>query len=198
MSFLHFVGLVPGEVMVSDLSLTVGDGEIVSIPSDRALASRDLWRAVSQRLLYKVRQGARGNVVDPTVEMLERVRADLTAQVEGLQKANQDLRAQLERLQAQAPPPALAQDGRVEYLTGLVEKLLAAGHPGPAPGAYVAPADIRAASLAPEGAAPIFIPQFDVDSLAGRVSVKEEASSAEGAGGLDATRETLRKLRGKR
>lgn len=197
----QFVCLVPGEVEIKDLSLLVGEGEVVTIPADKALDSQDLWRAVNQKLLFRIRQGQASKGVTPPSDALQRVatlereKADLEARAAGLQAQVEGLRRQVEE-----------RDGEIRVLRGMV-----ASQPAPDPRLDAILADLQAlkgrpaqvvvaqgSAMAPAPAPvvdpslPIFLPTFEKPQDA-RVQVQETTSE----GSTQSAQEALRKLRKK-
>jgi hypothetical protein len=201
----YFVGLVPGEVTIADLSLIITEGEVVAIATDKALSSRDLWRAVNQSLLARVRRGlpleGGGPPVDTDVQdrlaVLEREKADLQAQVEGL-------REHLARTQAQVGE----RDAEIRILQGLV----ASKGPAPDPrfdqmltlltelqsrpavvtvGVPAAPSHVHVQGGSSSSSdVPIFLPTFEKPE-GGRVTVTESTQQ----GGTESAREALRRIK---
>jgi len=46
-----------GTWLIEDIGIDVPHGVIVTIPADKALQSKDLWRAISQRILFRFHPG---------------------------------------------------------------------------------------------------------------------------------------------
>ena len=57
MSDVRVMAVKTGTVHVEDIGVSVPHGTVVSIPGDKALASKDLWRYISQRLLFQLHAG---------------------------------------------------------------------------------------------------------------------------------------------
>ena len=56
-STLSMFGLVTGSVFIEDIGIVVPFHEVVAVPADKAYASKDLWRAVSQRKVFYLNAG---------------------------------------------------------------------------------------------------------------------------------------------
>lgn len=202
----YFVGLVPGEVSIADLSLIITEGEVVAIATDKALSSRDLWRAVNQSLLARVRRGlpleGGGPPVDTDMQdrlaVLEREKADLQAQVEGLREHLARTHAQVgERdaeiriLQGLVASKGPAPDPRFDQMLTLLTELQSR----PAVVTVSAPTSSGHAPSSGGGSSsssdvPIFLPTFEKPE-GGRVTVTESTQQ----GGTESARETLRRIK---
>jgi len=175
------VGLVPETVQLPDIGLDVPHGVVVHISAERANNSKDLWRAISQRRVFRLQAGPFTPNVTPPVVVQDPEIDQLRARVVVLEAENQALRAELGKKNA-------GQSQLDEIL-----RLLQQGGGSPqAPG--VAPA--RAAPL-PSGVVEIETPTFIPASIKGdgpqtQVEIEETASGGEGVSGA---RSALRKLR---
>lgn len=180
------VGLVPEPVQLPDIGYDVPHGIVVHIPTEKANNSKDLWRALAQRRVFRLQGGPfTPNVAatgpDPEVEQLR-------ARVAELETENAQLRAELSRKVDVPPPPELAPDKLDEILRLLKQ------------GGAVAPGATRAAGpvAAPVAAvvevdAPAFVPAtIRGEAVEARVEVQETASEG---GGLTDAKNALRKLR---
>lgn len=195
MGDVQVVGLVPETVQLPDIGLDVAHGVAVWIPGEKATASKDLWRAISQRRVFKLSSSSPivSHHVRPPAEEVSQLKArvavlekenaevlQLKARIAELEKENAELHqtsAKIEDVldllrsgQAQAP---LASPSRVGSSTGVS-----------APGRPVAVVEVDT---------PTFIPsQIRSDSQDARVTVSE--GQTEGGSITDA-RSALRKIR---
>lgn len=181
MMTVSVVGLVPEPVQLPDIGYDVPHGVVVHIPTEKANNSKDLWRALSQRRIFRLQGGPfTPNLApagpDPEVERLR-------ARVGELEAENARLRAEL----GQRVEPAAA--GKLDEIL----RLLQGGGPG------VSGLVVRAAAPVPTGVVDVVVPAFVPSTTRGEVSearVEVEETAAEGGGVSDA-RSALRRLRGK-
>jgi len=57
MNVVSVVGLAPGTVPLADIGMDVPHGVVVHIPADKASNSKDLWRAINQRSVFRLQAG---------------------------------------------------------------------------------------------------------------------------------------------
>ena len=70
-------GLVMGTYVIEDIQMDVPHGIAVTIPADKALRSKDLWRGISQRKIFRLGSpSASFNVAPPSVEQMEALRSE--------------------------------------------------------------------------------------------------------------------------
>ena len=102
---VRVLGLVAGIHVVEDIGVSVPLGVTVSIPSDRAGMSKDLWRAVGQKKLFQWPQGTAPQHVAPTThvrdDVLQARNLFLEERVRQLEEENRQLRHSLEAALAQ-------------------------------------------------------------------------------------------------
>ncbi len=178
------VGLVPETVQLPDIGYDVPHGVVVHIPVEKANNSKDLWRALSQRRVFRLQAGPFSPAVgQPPNHEVEQLRARVA-----------ELEAEVQRLRAeQGKKTQEAQSGQGKLDEILL--LLRAG--GSAPAYAQAPAARPLAPVTPSGVVevetPAFIPStFKSEASETRVSVEETASES---GGVSGARSALRKLR---
>lgn len=179
------VGLVPETVMLSDIGYDVPHGVVVHIPTERANNSKDLWRAISQRRVFRLQGGpfspnVGSTAPDPELEVLR-------AHVARLEAENAQLRAAL----ASKEPVQAFEPGKLDEILRLLQQGGVPSLAGSATARAVAP---RAAVPAVvEVETPAFIPAtVQGEPMVGRVEVQETAT---GSGGVSDARNALRKLR---
>lgn len=180
MMTVSVVGLVPEPVQLPDIGYDVPHGIVVHIPTEKANNSKDLWRALSQRRIFRLQGGPFTPNLAPTGPDPEVER--LRARVAELEAENGQLRAELARKPAPEP----------EKLDEIL-RLLKQG--GPAVTGLV----VRAAAPVPTGVVDVVVPAFVPSTAKGEVSearVEVQETAAEGGGVTDA-RSALRRLRGK-
>lgn len=91
------LGLAPVSCHLDDIATDVPHGITVVIPADKAARSKDLWRSVSQRLLFRLDNGItiiKNNVPNPLTTEI----AMLRDRIRVLEEENRTLRAELEHL----------------------------------------------------------------------------------------------------
>jgi hypothetical protein len=92
------IGLAPVTCPLEDIAMDVPHGTSVVIPAEKAAKSRDLWRAVSQRLLFRLDNGVMLTKTAPNP--LSSEVAELRDRVRVLEEENRMLRATLEHKDA--------------------------------------------------------------------------------------------------
>jgi hypothetical protein len=185
-------GLTPGTYVLSDIGMDVPQGVTVTIPGAKAYASKDLWRAISQKCVFHLSSGpsvAPGSPVKPNTEM-----EDLRGQLKALTDENARLREALAAKVSEAPLPSIvpAADSQVQAKLDDIMALLRAG--GPLPAGYRPGVDSPVGNGLVSGETPTFIPSTikpgDVDVV--QISTTPEESNGAGIGGAASA---LRKLR---
>jgi len=89
---IRVIGMSHTPVVVADIGYIIPAGEIVAIPAESALSSKDLWRAINQQAIQRV------TAVTPfqTMELeLQRVANENAA----LKAENAELKARLEAIE---------------------------------------------------------------------------------------------------
>lgn len=186
------LGLVGGSHFIEDIQTEVPLGHQVTIPADKALRSKDLWRGISSRQLFQIRvlpnQPPTPPSVDPAIEQ------DLRTKVQRLEVENQALRDQLTNQQmmmvtqqAESQKAMIAQQSRLDDIvrmlsTGIQVTHVATGTTTANPGVV--------------DEIPAYIPSVITPEVAEtRIETKmEEAQNS----GLSGAAGKLRELRGKK
>lgn len=174
-------GLMAGTCLLEDIAMDVPHGTTVTIPGAKAHISKDLWRAISQKLLFQLHSGpGAGLPVGARLPEVETASQDMT---KALKEENAHLRAVL------AASELASQTKLDDILT-----LLRAGGLPVAPAGHQESVAARAASSGVvSGEVPTFIPsQIKPEGVEVQITTKPEESA--GAGVSTAT-STLRKLR---
>ena len=110
-------GMVQGTVYLEDLRVSVPHGTTVTISAARALQSKDLWRAISQRQIFRLQTGpTQQHVVSP-----EGVPAPVRAAQ--LAEENEHLRHVLEQQRVEQQAALAAQQAKLDQLLSLVQGL---------------------------------------------------------------------------
>lgn len=185
-------GMVVGTHLLEDIQMDVPFQCTVVIPAEKANRSKDLWRAISQKLLLQLNSGmnlggppAPLPIADPTLK--DRI-ATLEKEKVQLEKENRELRSQLEANQARlnARPETEDQSAKLDKILGL----LASGIPmGTQPGLLPKVSDVVADDV------PTFIPSSITPE---NVEARIEAASTEAESpGVSGAAKTLRELRQK-
>jgi regulator of replication initiation timing len=178
-------GLVAGSYLIEDIGMDVPCGAHVTIPADKALRSKDLWRGINQRLIFQV--SARPNAIP---QITESVGSSLQDRASRLAAENEELRARLLEQQAEVQRQQIetqrALTTQSEQMTQIVEMLRAGLVVGAAP-LVKATAERPAAEDYVSGDAPTFIPgTITPENAEARIDTKEESSenaSVTGAAG---------------
>jgi hypothetical protein len=188
---IRVVGLVAGTHLIEDISRDVPYGMVVVIPADMALASKDLWRAINQKFLYRLPSIPNTQQVAPMTDQekqrLERYARELESHVLRLQSENQELKEQLKAWQ----------DKSDAIMAGKLDSILAMLQAGvPVQGGAVVRGNDSSQKTIPlvDGSAPTFLPsEIRSKDLEARIDVQPESSSS----GVSEAAERLRKMRNK-
>lgn len=172
------LGLMVPTCLLGDIAMDVPHGQVVVIPADKALRSKDLWRCIGQKLLFRMQGGPGrpyapvGTGVSPDV---------LLSRTENLEEESRQLRSAL-----------AAQTEKLDAILSLLQS----GTPwvaGPqASGAHVA--KVSAAEVV-ASEAPTFIPSAIAPQNA-ETRIEPRESEGESVSVLGAA-EKLRELRQK-
>jgi len=182
MSDVTVVGLAPGVVSFADIGVDVPHGVAVRVPADKALASKDLWRAIGQRSVMRLQGGP-----NPAVPVYVPTHPDETGklldQLGVLKAENAALREQLARKEHEL----LLERSKFDEILGLLRQ----GVPMAAPAAVASQAAPAHVPGVVEVEAPTFIPSTIKGDYTG---ARVEIEAAEG-GSISDARSALRKLR---
>jgi hypothetical protein len=175
------LGMTMGIHMLEDLRIGVPHGMLVTIPAEQALTSRDLWRAISQRQIFRIHGGGIHAPVSvppaapPTSDVVPR----LMEENQQLQTALAAQLAQHEAVMAQLKAQAAA----IQALTQVVaaQPRVAGGPSAPATASDV------------DTTAPTFIPaNIKPDSV--EVHIETTRTESDGSD-ISGNRDKLRRLR---
>ncbi len=193
MNDVRVIGVKTGTILIADIAVDVPHGVVVSIPAEKAHVSKDLYRYISQKLLFQVHPGPVNGplpralpdmapVVAPTKAPQAR-EAALDAQVQLLRTALE------EREQMFMAALAAQQDKLDKLVTAIAERpvtIYNTTHTTPAPKQVVE---------GPSGDAPMFIPSTikskDMEDTS-HVSVQSDSQENSSVSGAAAA---LKKLR---
>jgi len=172
-------------VLIEDISVDVPHGVTVDIPASKAQKSKDLWRLLSQKQLFRLNAGPFADfppaqAPPPSSAETERLREENRLLVE----QNQLLRSAIDH-----------QGGKLDAILSLLEnpRLVAVTPTGVPVTANGQPA--RATEVVDEGV-PTYIPsEIKPKNVESHVEVKSETSEGPGIAGAG---EALRKLRQQR
>lgn len=181
---IKVIGLVMGTHVLEDIGMDVPHGATVTIPADRATRSKDLWRAISQKLLFQIQTGPGSGYV-PTPPRALPVPGDvLQARVHELEARNKRLEEENKTLR-DALQASLAQSSKFDAIMVAIQQQGLAprvGAIGPVVGVDVA-----------DGTAPQFIPaEIAPKGAETRIDVVKKES---GDSDVSAAAGQLRKLR---
>lgn len=187
---IHVFGLVAGTHLLEDIGMDVPHGKTVTIPAEKAGRSKDLWRAISQKLLFKV-PGPNGAYLPQThVAPPHAVKDDvLQSRVQFLEIRTKQLEDENAQLRA-ALQAAFSQKESLDAILAAIEGVKRT--PVVVMGGQSLPA-ARAVEELADGAAPQFIPeQIAPKDASTRIDlVKQESTAPE----LSDAATRLRKLR---
>ena len=197
MNDVKVMNVKTGTVMIEDISVDVPQGVVVSIPADKALRSKDLWRKISQRLLFRFHGGSiHSGMPMPATPVVPTPVPEAPAvpvqpsTVHALEEQNRMLRETLEQREEIFVAALLAQQGRHEEILSAVRGIAAGGPLSSGSGARTSTVDEGI-----PGDAPIFIPStIKSKDLEAHVNVQQDEG---GADGVSAATLALRRLREK-
>lgn len=174
------MGLKFGSCLIADIGVDVPHGQLVNIPADRAMQSKDLYRALSQRYITRFTGGA--NPLLPEVTALR-------ARVQALEEENRSLREQIAARPIKVAPVTphaepLAQD-KLDTILALLQQ-----RPVQTPLSYGASPLAVVTDLAP----PPFIPSKIRPEEMPSEHIQTESYSSE-AGSVTGAAARLRELR---
>jgi hypothetical protein len=191
MNDVRVVSLIMHPIFIEDISISVPQGATVNIPAARASKSKDLWRLINQKQLFRLNQGPGAD--HPHAPPLPPPPALSNAENERLREEKRVLEEQNQLLRQ----TLLAQGGKLDTILGLLESgRLVAAVPVPQ-AAPSAPTKVNGVDYGVvDAGVPTFIPSEikprNVESHITEVkAVTSEGSGVAGAG------EALRKLRRK-
>lgn len=186
---VRVVGLVAGTHLIEDIARDVPYGVVVVIPADMALTSKDLWRAINQKFLYRlpsIPNTQAAPMPDQEKQRLERYARELESHVSRLQAENSDLKEQLKAWQGKSD---VALSGKLDSIMAMLQ----AGVPVQG-GSPLRGNDPSQNVPLVDGSAPTFLPsEIRSKDLEARIDVQPESSSS----GVSEATERLRKLRNK-
>lgn len=182
MSDITVLGRVSPSFVIEDIRIRVALNETVTIPSDKAHRSKDLWRAISQGHLFQLKHGP----PKPRV-----IQSDSQSELQETRQQNAELRAALEEQNRRVEALIEAkqhQDDRLAEQTAMLQKIVGLLESGVPVGVSTIQAPTPQRPLAD---VPIFVPERIRDESAkARIDVRED----EGSGVGDASSK-LRELR---
>lgn len=188
-----------GTYMIEDIDVAVPHGHIISIPAEKALPSKDLWRAISQRILFQFHPGSihKGVTTPTTLDPLPKppeptVYKAPEALVTALHEHGEILREAMELRDASLYAVILAQQDVLDELRKSVEEMKVLLRERPV--GVMSRAMSIEMSTGVSGEAPIFIPSTikpkDVDDA--HVNVQTDSQEGTGVAGAASA---LRKIR---
>jgi hypothetical protein len=177
------LGMTVGLHMIEDIATGVPHGMVVSIPAEMALRSKDLWRAISQKQVFRLTTGSlhAPMVLPPTA-------AD---PVPRLIDENQQLQAALSAQQTQNAEVMAQLKAQADAIRALTETLANAPRTVVVQGNAAPNAAPNAAFV--DGSAPAFIPST-IKPESAEVRIETRVEEAEGAD-IGSNRDRLRRLR---
>ncbi len=177
MNDVRVIGLMMHTVLIEDIMLDVPHGITVTIPAEKAARSKDLWRLLGQKQLFRLNSGPFADYPQPTHS---------NGEVDRLKEENRLLSEQNQLLRQ----AMTSQGGKLDAILGLLEsgRLVAAA---PQNGASVASAKVDPALVEIE--VPTYIPsEIKPQNVESHIEVKSETTAGTGVAGAG---EALRRLR---
>jgi hypothetical protein len=186
MSDVTVLGVLVPTVVLGDIGMDVPHGEVVVIPAEKAEKSKDLWRAVSQRQLFRIMAGphARGLPLPQEGAALVPSAGILVERARALEEENQALREALVRQEREFQSAQRQNDGKLDAIL----TMLSNGIP------VVAGVTVPKGSEV-SGEAPAFIPTSILPENS-KVRIEPNRKEVDGSG-LAAAGGKLRELRNK-
>ena len=128
MSDVKVMNVKTGTVLIEDICVDVPQGVVVSIPAEKALRSKDLWRKISQKLIFRFHGGPihAPSPISPQVPPEQVVASPVThnpALVLALEEQNRLLREDVAARDEMFAAALLAQQTRFDELLTLVRGL---------------------------------------------------------------------------
>lgn len=184
---VRVLGLVMGTHVIEDIGMDVPHGMIVAIPGEKALLSKDLYRAISSKCIAQLPSAG-----PPPPPLPQRTVTDelLIARIQSLEERNRTLEVENGRLQA-ALQVALSQQGKLDDILAaiqsgaIVQQVVVAN--GTTAAAQAARPEIA------DGTAPQFIPS-EIKPKDAETRIEVQKDEAAGSSITDA-RERLRRMR---
>lgn len=180
------VGLVPETVPLPDIGMDVPHGVVVRIPADKACNSKDLWRAISQRRVFRLQGWPAANPSGPSLPpVIPEETQQLQRKLVAAEREVVELRAALSRKDQEL----MQERGKFDEILGLLRR----GVPSLPAGEAAPRASVAQAQGVVEVETPSFIPStIRVDPTESRMTVDEGASEG---GAVSGARSALRKFR---
>jgi len=180
-----------GSHLIEDIGVLVPQGVVVSISADQAYRSRDLWRAISQNLVFRLKSGPA-----PASMGTPQPLPDVTKDTSLLVEQNRLLMASLEEQRTQNAALLSAVDQQRRVLEMLAEKVstqkveVQYTH---APGNAIAPTTPKVEGTIVSGPeVPMFIPSsIKAENSKTRIATNRDESEAD----LEEARNKLRQLK---
>lgn len=182
MNDVRIIGLQMTTVLIEDIAMDVPHGVTVVIPAEKAARSKDLWRLLSQKQLFRLNAGPFADYPNPNPALPNAEVERLQEEKRLLEEQNRLLRLQLDR-----------QGGKLDAILAALETQRLA----PQIVHVVAPNGTASPSGAPsevvDAGVPTFIPsQIKPENVESHVEVQSETSEGSGIAGAG---EALRRLR---
>lgn len=190
---VRIVGLVAGRHVIEDIGRDVSFGETILIPAEMALRSVDLWRAISQKCVFRI--PASMMTAEPHgVDDMEKARltqyiTELESRLVRLQAENDSLRAKLQETKAPMGDPNL--EAKLDTILAAIQSTPKVVHVhGDGPQRVVPKEDVV------DGSAPTFLPsEITLKDVETRIDIQGEKSEASGVSEASKALSKLRKGR---
>jgi hypothetical protein len=180
MNDVRILGLNMHTVLIEDISMDVPHGVTIIIPADKAAKSKDLWRLISQKMLFRLNPGG------PLADYPPATPPQPNQEAERLREENRLLAEQNQMLKQVLDK----QGGKLDMILGALETARFAG-PSSGPGATVA--TTKADNGVVDAGVPTYIPsEIKPKNVESHVEVQSETSEGSNIAGAG---EALRRLR---
>lgn len=180
------LGMAMGVFHVEDIGVMVPQGVVVTIHARDALRSKDLWRAISQNILFRLKTGPNEMLVDrPQQQELKRI--------EVLEDQNESLKAAFEEQKVRNDELLRAMQEQHVLLKALMDRISTGVPTVPKSPSYVRPIDSSPACPVVETVEiPMFVPSVikpeNVSTRIGKIENEVEDT-------LNDAQSKLRKMR---
>jgi hypothetical protein len=179
MNDVRIISLNMATVLIEDIAMDVSHGVMVTIPADKAAKSKDLWRLISQKMLFRLNPGPFADYPPPPPGQP----TPSSAEADRLREENR-LLAEQNRMLRQVLDN---QGGKLDMILGALESARFAGPSSPAS------ATAKADNGVVDAGVPTYIPsEIKPKNVESHVEVQSETSEGSNITGAG---EALRKLR---
>jgi hypothetical protein len=196
MSDVRVIGLNMHTVLIEDIGIDVPHRVTVAVPGDKAARSKDLWRLIAQKQLFRLDPGFRHVppvVAPPPIPGVDSETARLREENRLLAERNDLLHAEQDRIRSVLAGRLENQDGKLDAILGMLATVKATGgtvQAGSAPAATAKVSDVVDIEV------PTFIPsEIKPKNVEAHIEIQSEKSEGSGVADAGAALRRLRKSR---